>query len=179
MKELLFELLTYFIIYSFLGWIMESVVRSIAEKKIINTGFLKGPICPIYGIGAVILIIFLESLKDTPVALFVVSMIVFTIWEYLVGVLLEKLFNTKYWDYSDQKYNYKGRICLTNSICWGFLGIMFVKYIHPFTQKCLSYINEELLSYVITTISFIMLTSSSDNSAGITILVLLFIYFSS
>ena len=118
-----------------MGWVMESIVRTIAEKKIINTGFLHGPICPIYGIGAIIMITLLSGLKDAPVLLFLISFIVLTIWEYLVGVLLEKLFQTKYWDYSDHKFNYKGRICLTNSLAWGILGVLFTKYIHPFIEQ--------------------------------------------
>ena len=135
MKQEFIYLLTYFIIYSFLGWVMESIFRTLWEKKIINTGFLKGPFCPIYGIGAIIMITLLSDLKDAPVLLFLISFIVLTIWEYLVGVLLEKLFKTKYWDYSDHKFNYKGRICLTNSLAWGILGVLFTKYIHPFIEQ--------------------------------------------
>ena len=89
----IFEILTYFIIYSFLGWIMESIVRSVSEKKIINTGFLKGPVCPIYGIGAIIMLLFLERYQNKPILLFFIAIIVLTTWEYLVGVLLEKIFH--------------------------------------------------------------------------------------
>ncbi len=113
---------------------MESIFRSICERKLINTGFLKGPFCPIYGIGAIIIYVFLQGFKDNIILLFIMGFIVLTIWEYLVGVLLEKLFNTKYWDYSDHKFNIQGRICLTNSICWGILGIVFIKYINPFIR---------------------------------------------
>ena len=98
----IFEILTYFIIYSFLGWIMESIVRSVSEKKIIITGFLKGPVCPIYGIGAIIMLLFLERYQNKAILLFFIAIIVLTTWEYLVGVLLEKIFLTKYWDYSEQ-----------------------------------------------------------------------------
>ena len=79
MKQQIFMILTYFIIYSVLGWIMESIYRSICEKKVINTGFLKGPFCPIYGIGAVIMILFLQSCKSNIFLLFIISMIVFSI----------------------------------------------------------------------------------------------------
>lgn len=134
----LYEILIYFIIYSFLGWVMESTVRTIAERKLINTGFLRGPFCPIYGIGAIIMFLFLDSLENKPVILFFVAIIVLTIWEYVVGVLLEKMFQTKYWDYSNKKFNFQGRICLSNSICWGILGVVFVKYIHPFIQSLIA-----------------------------------------
>ena len=113
---------------------MESIFRSIIEKKIINTGFLRGPICPIYGIGALIMTTVLSSLSNNVFLLFISSVAVLTLWEYIVGVLLEKIFHTKYWDYSNHKINFQGRICLSNSIYWGILGVAFVKFIHPFIQ---------------------------------------------
>lgn len=154
----LFEILTYFIIYSVLGWIMESIVRSICEKKIINTGFLKGPCCPIYGVGAIIMLLFLDGFENKPILIFFIATIILTLWEYVVGVMLEKLFDTKYWDYSDQKFNFQGRICLVNSICWGVLGVVFVKYIHPFVQSTISNVDKNILIYTITicTIVFIV-----------------------
>lgn len=145
----LLELLTYFILYSFLGWVMESIFRSICERKIINTGFLRGPFCPIYGIGATIMFLFLEGFENKPILLFFISIIVLTIWEYVVGVFLETVFHTKYWDYSDHKINFQGRICLTNSICWGVLGLLFVKYIHPFVQEIMTKIDTGLLNYIL------------------------------
>ena len=153
----IFEILTYFIIYSFLGWIMESIVRSVSEKKIINTGFLKGPVCPIYGIGAIIMLLFLERYQNKPILLFFIAIIVLTTWEYLVGVLLEKIFHTKYWDYSEQKFNFQGRICLVNSICWGILGVIFVKYIHPFVKDLVFKVDIRLLHYIISIIAIVLL----------------------
>lgn len=157
MKFDLFEILTYFIIYSVLGWIMESTVRSVSERRIINTGFLKGPCCPIYGIGAIIMFLFFNSFEDKPIILFFLAIIILTLWEYLVGVLLEKLFNTKYWDYSNQKFNFQGRICLVNSICWGILGVAFTKYIHPFVQNIISKVDKNVLVYIISIFSIVFL----------------------
>lgn len=156
--EKFFELLTYFIIYSFLGWTMESVVRSISERKIINTGFLRGPMCPIYGIGAIIILLFLNELKNSLLLLFLASIIVLSVWEYLVGVMLEKMFHTKYWDYSDHKFNIKGRVCLTNSICWGILGVVFVKYIHPFIEGIVINIDINIRYIVVSIITILFLT---------------------
>ncbi|MFR3783696.1 MAG: putative ABC transporter permease [Clostridia bacterium] len=154
----IFEILTYFIIYSFLGWIMESIVRSVSEKKIINTGFLKGPVCPIYGIGAIIMLLFLERYQEISLSvLFYQPIIILTTWEYLVGVLLEKIFHTKYWDYSEQKFNFQGRICLVNSICWGILGVIFVKYIHPFVKDLTFKVDIKLLHYIISIIAIVLL----------------------
>ena len=156
MGQQLFEILMYFIIYSVLGWIMESIIRSVIERKIINTGFLKGPVCPIYGIGAIIMLLFLERFQENIIALFFIAIVVLTTWEYLVGVLLEKMFNTKYWDYSHQKFNFQGRICLTNSLFWGVLGVVFVKYIHPFVQGLISKVDMNLLYYIIAITSLVM-----------------------
>ena len=99
MENNIFNLWTYFIIYSIAGWILESIYRSYREKKIINTGFLNGPLCPIYGIGAIIMFLFLRQFSNNIIILFTVSLIGMSLWEYLVGYLLEKIFKTKYWDY--------------------------------------------------------------------------------
>ena len=104
--QVLFELITYFIIYSFLGWLIESVYKSIFEKKIINSGFLHGPFCPIYGMGAIIMYLILQDFKGNPLVIFILGFVVLSIWEYIVGVLLEKLFKTQYWDYSTLMVEY-------------------------------------------------------------------------
>lgn len=156
----LIEVTTYFIIYSFLGWVMESIVRSVCEKKLINTGFLRGPFCPIYGIGATIMFLFLEGFQDKPILLFSIAIVILTIWEYLVGVFLEKAFHTKYWDYSNHKFNFQGRICLTNSICWGILGVLFVKFIHPFVQEMIKQIDINLLNYMVVILFIVFLVDT-------------------
>ena len=158
-----FHILTYFVIYSFLGWVLESIVRTICEKKLINTGFLIGPFCPIYGFGAMIMILLLDYFKNNIILLFISSLIILTLWEYVVGVLLEKLFKTKYWDYSNHRFNYKGRICLTNSIAWGVLGVLFIKYIHPFIIDILSYVNFSYISIIATIIAIILLIDAIIN----------------
>lgn len=160
MIEQFFWFFTYFLLYSFLGWVMESIFRSIIEQKIINTGFLKGPICPIYGIGAFIMVFILNRLSNNIIILFFASMIILTIWEYVVGVFLEKTFHTKYWDYSDHKFNFQGRVCLTNSICWGVLGVLFVKYIHPFMEGQIAKIDSNILYFVIGIISICVLVDA-------------------
>lgn len=157
MGEQLFLLVTYFLIYSILGWIMESIFRSIIERKIINTGFLRGPICPIYGFGAIIMVAFLRNFSDNLILLFICSLVTLTFWEYIVGVLLEKLFHTKYWDYSDHKINFQGRICLSNSIYWGILGVAFLKFIHPFIQGIVERIDVSILYFIVVTSSFIFI----------------------
>ena len=144
-----FQVLSYFVIYSFLGWILESIFRSFCEKKLINTGFLIGPICPIYGAGAIIMLLFMGQLKGKTIVLFFVSMLVLTVWEYVVGVFLEKVFKTKYWDYSDHKINFQGRICLTNSIFWGLLGVGFINYIHPYILSLINMVDVNIFKNII------------------------------
>ena len=156
----LLELATYFIIYSFLGWVLESIFRSFCEKKIINTGFLRGPICPIYGCGAIIMILFLKNFSNSKILLFIMSIIFLSLWEYIVGVILEKLFKTKYWDYSDHKFNYKGRICLTNSIAWGFLGVLFIDFIHPCIVKLLKNVDILYLKIIVPILLILILTDA-------------------
>lgn len=156
----LLELSTYFIIYSFLGWVLESIFRSFCEKKIINTGFLRGPICPIYGCGAIIMILFLKNFSNSKILLFIMSIIFLSLWEYIVGVILEKLFKTKYWDYSDHKFNYKGRICLTNSIAWGFLGVLFIDFIHPAIVNLLKNVDVLYLKIIVPILLILILTDA-------------------
>ena len=156
MDNTFFHILTYFVIYSFLGWVLESTVRTICERKLINTGFLIGPFCPIYGFGTIIMILFLNRFKNNIILLFFISFFVLTLWEYVVGVFLEKLFKTKYWDYSDHKCNYKGRICLMNSIAWGVLGVLFIKYIHPGIIQLLKNMNFTYIWIIAVIITFIL-----------------------
>lgn len=151
------DLITYFIVYSFLGWVLESVFKTIALRKPVNSGFLYGPFCPIYGFGAIIMYLFLEDVSNKPFITFCLGFVVLSIWEYMVGTVLEKLFKTKYWDYSDHKFNLSGRVCLTNSIFWGILGVMFIDIIHPLVQEGLAQINPNLILKVDILVVVIML----------------------
>lgn len=144
-----------FIVYSVIGWILESTLKTFVSRKFISSGFLYGPLCPIYGFGALIMIIFLMRFKDNPVALFMASFIILSVWEYIVGLYLEYTFHTTYWDYSQNRFNIQGRVCLQNSIYWGILGVLFVYYIHPFVLSKVQLISNKLL----TTINIIIYTT--------------------
>ncbi len=137
----------YFIIYSFLGWCLESVYKSILQKKIVNSGFLYGPFCPMYGIGA-ILMLALGEISSNVVVIFIIGFLLFSIWEYIVAVILEKLFKTKYWDYSGLKFNIKGRVCLKNSIYWGILGVLLILVIYPLIERFTNLIPTDILIYI-------------------------------
>ena len=139
-------LLSYFLIYSFLGWILESVYKSILQKKYVNSGFVFGPFCPIYGFGAIILYLFLDGFKENLVLVFLIGMVIFSIWECLVGYWLERVFDAKYWDYTNEKFNFKGRICLRMSFVWGLLGVIFTYLLHPFISNFVQRIPADILA---------------------------------
>lgn len=157
-SEQIIYLIAYIMIYSFLGWVLESTYKTIYQKKFVNSGFLIGPICPIYGFGAAIMYLFLDQFKSNIFMLFVAGVIILSIWEYLVGFLLEKLFKTKYWDYSGKKFNLHGRICLMNSIIWGVLGVIFTVLLHPIIEQVVGQFETSMLVYleIILTIALIV-----------------------
>lgn len=126
-----YTLIIYFIIYSFVGWVLESVYKSILQKKLVNSGFLAGPFCPIYGYGALIMYLSLKDVTNNIFILFIYGLVALSVFEYIVGLFLELVFKTKYWDYSNNKFNIHGRVCLLNSFYWGILGIVFMRLIHP------------------------------------------------
>ncbi len=122
--------LMYFFIYCFLGWCWESVYVSVKEKKWVNRGFMKGPYIPIYGCGAIFILIATLSVEAYPVAVYFCGMIAATALEYVTGVAMEAIFKVRYWDYSNEKFNVNGHICLKSSIAWGFMSLLMVYIIH-------------------------------------------------
>lgn len=156
----LYTLFTYFIIYAFFGWILESTYKSILQKKLVNSGFLAGPFCPIYGFGALIMYLSLKDVTNNIFILFLFGVIVLSIFEYIVGLFLEIVFKTKYWDYSKNKFNIHGRVCLKNSLYWGILGIIFMKLIHPTVLKLVGKIPEWILFIEVCIIAAYLLTDT-------------------
>lgn len=140
----LYNFIIYFMIYSFIGWIVESTFKSFLEKKIVNSGFLNGPFIPIYGVGALLIIIFMTPLKENIVLLFLCGFVFMTIFEYIVGCAMEKLFNMKWWDYTGNLLNINGRVCLENSIYWGALSVFLITFFHPEIQGLVSMLPNEL-----------------------------------
>ena len=166
--EAILYFITYLILYSFAGWVLESVSKTIEQKKFVNSGFLYGPFCPIYGFGALIMLLCLSFLKERPIILFTTAFLILSIWEYLVGLLLEKAFKTKYWDYSHLRFNIHGRVCLKNSIFWGLLGVIFICYLHPFIEKYIKLIDIGLLLYINVIIGFAILVDLTVSVINIT-----------
>lgn len=122
------ELIWLVLIYSFLGWFIETIVGTIRKKKFVNRGFSSGPFCFIYGTAALIMIISLEDLENQPFFLFLGCMIIATTIEWFAGKILERMNQRKWWDYSDKKWNFDGYICLQYSVLWGVLGVLAVKF---------------------------------------------------
>ena len=127
-----FTLFYYFIIYSFMGWCIETVYATINKKEFVNRGFLHGPFCPIYGFGTLSIIVLLKPIETNFIFLFLGSVFLTSTIEYFTGYILENSFNSTWWDYSDKPYNLHGRICLSFSIIWGFISIFILKVIHPY-----------------------------------------------
>lgn len=147
-----------FMIYSIFGWLIEVVNVLIHDKKFVNRGFLVGPYCPIYGTGAILVIILLNRYMEMPFVLFVMSILICSIIEYSGSYLMEKLFNTRWWDYSHQKFNINGRICLETLVPFG-LGCLLVMYlINPFISKYIFMIPSNIALIIAIVLGIIFLT---------------------
>lgn len=123
-------LFLWFLFYSFAGWVYESILVSVSERRLVNRGFLNGPICPIYGCGAVLAIVLLHDLHN-PFAVFLISSIGACMLEYVTSWGMEKLFHARWWDYSHRRFNIQGRICLLGAIVFGLLGVLITDVIQP------------------------------------------------
>lgn len=155
MKNNIIFIFILYIIYSFIGWVLESAYISITKKKFRNSGFLYGPFIPIYGYGAIF--IYLLSVKilflNIFTQIFIYSLIA-TILEYVTSLILEKIFSLKLWDYSDEYLNLEGRICLKHSIIWAGLIVLFIYFIHPFTVGMINKLSFKIQS-IIASVFFI------------------------
>lgn len=143
----LFIIIFQFMIYSFLGWILEVIYRSAKQRRFVNAGFLFGPFLPIYGIGAITTLLMGCVLNDLhPYINFFIIGIILSVVEYLGGMFSEKLFNLKLWDYKNNKYNVNGRISLLYSFIWALLATAFLYYIHPATDVYIKRIDSNIIA---------------------------------
>ena len=124
-------LFVYFVVYSFLGWVCECVYCAVLDRHFVNRGFLNGPFCPIYGCGAMAVLILIAPYSNHIAFIFISGAIAASIIEYITSYLLEKLLNLKLWDYSKNILNINGRVCLRNSTLFGLLSVALVTFIHP------------------------------------------------
>lgn len=128
-------LLLYFLIYACIGWLLETVYGFVVLGHFTKRGFLYGPLCPIYGFGAVILISGLKKYKSNSIKLFFYSAIIFSVFEYVAGFALDALFAGRWWDYTNDFLNLNGRISIFYSLAWGIIAILFINHIHPFVER--------------------------------------------
>lgn len=124
-------ILLLFFIYAFLGWCFESTVCSVSQHKLVNRGFLSGPVVPVYACGALAVVYCLSPVQDNLPLLYLCSVVLMSAIEYFTGWLLETLFHTRWWDYSSHKFNLHGRICLANCLIFGLMAVLALKLLHP------------------------------------------------
>ena len=134
-----------FFIYSVIGWMVESVYVSCQEEKFVNRGFLIGPYCPIYGCGSLLMILYLEQYKDNLLTVFVLGVVICSVLEYLTSYLMEVCFKTRWWDYSEKKFNLNGRICGENAILFGIGGVIVIYLFQPMVAHILRRFSETAL----------------------------------
>lgn len=131
----LYTFCMFFMIYAFLGWCTEVLYAAFNSGRFVNRGFLNGPICPVYGFGVVLVTWILRPVEDQIVWLFLGSVIVTSVLEFITGYVLERFFHDKWWDYSGEPFNIKGYICPKFSILWGLACVIIVDRIHPLIQR--------------------------------------------
>lgn len=134
-------------IYSIIGWIYESTICSIGQRKLINRGFLNGPYCPIYGTGAVLVLLVLGRIQN-PVLLFFAGAVLTCSLEYLTSWLMEKLFHARWWDYSKRKFNIGGRVCLIGAIVFGAFSVVLILVLHPWVKSLTDRLTDTALTWI-------------------------------
>ena len=144
-----------FIIYAFIGWILEIIYTYIRTKKVINRGFLIGPYCPIYGMGCILITLLLKKYYDAPIVLAIMSMIICSILEYLTSYAMEKVFKARWWDYRDRKFNINGRICLETLVPFGIGALVIMFVVNPFIVNLLNII-PDIIIYILFISIFVM-----------------------
>ena len=127
----LYHILAYFLIYSCLGWCLEVIYAAVTTGNIINRGFLNGPVCPIYGFGMILVLLLLTPLEHSNILLYIGGVILPSALELVGGWALEKLYHTRWWDYSERPFNIGGYICLQFSLMWGVGTLVMMKIVHP------------------------------------------------
>lgn len=136
----IYNLLFYFFIYGILGWCVEVAYAAVKSGKFVNRGFLNGPICPIYGVGVVSVILCLSGIKENMILLYLTSVILVTVIEGITGLVLDRLFHHKWWDYSNQPLNIGGYVCLIFSLIWGVFCVFIMKVFQPIVEGMVRHI---------------------------------------
>lgn len=155
--------LLFFLIYCFFGWCIESTFVSCRKHKLVNRGFLNGPVIPIYGSGAIAILFATLPVRAHPWAVFLLGMLAATILEYFTGAAMEAIFKVRYWDYSDKRFNLNGHICMNTSLAWGALSVVLVEWLHRPIERLVLSLSEtvsEVLAFVLSGIFLMDLAMS-------------------
>ncbi len=150
----------FFYIYCFIGWCIESTIMSYDAKKFINRGFLRLPMLPIYGFGALTMLFAALPVKESPVLVFICSALAATLLELITGIIMEFLFKVKYWDYSNQDYNYRGIICMQSTLFWGFLALLLTYNLHKWVEKFVLMLSHRALIITVLIISILFVSDT-------------------
>lgn len=151
------EWLLLFYIYCFLGWCFESAYVSLRTGHLVNRGFMRAPFLPLYGSGAILLLWVSKVFEGNILLTYVVGLIAATLLELFTGMIMEMIFQIKYWNYSNQRFNFKGHICLTSSIAWGFMTLLVTRVIHEPIASVLLIIPEIVKDVVVLLLTAILI----------------------
>lgn len=156
----LLQWLIFFYIYCFIGWVFESSWVSFLQRRFVNRGFLRAPLLPLYGTGAIMMLWVSIPFQGNLLMTFVAGMVGATVLEYIVGVSMEALFKVKYWDYSKQRFNFQGVVCLSSSIAWGFLTLLLTQVIHRPIEELVFCMPQTALWIVDIAVSLVFVTDT-------------------
>lgn len=153
----IYYIVSLFFLYSILGWLVESIYMSICNRKLTNRGFIKGPICPIYGGSAILLYFLLYPFKGNYIAVYFIGAVFATLIEFIIAQIMLYFFGEVWWDYNEKPFNYKGVICLESTVVWGFYCVMLfaflqkgaVYFIDFYTEKIGLAAGEAIVSFLI------------------------------
>ena len=148
------EWLFLFYLYWFCCWVFESTFVSLKSRKFVNRGFMRGPFLPIYGSGAIMMLVVSMPFQDNIFLTYIAGCIGATALELVTGELMEALFKVRYWDYSNQKFNYKGHICLSSTVAWGFLTIFMTEFLHKGVERIIFILPSEAVTVLTVAASF-------------------------
>ena len=139
--------LFFFYFYCFFGWCFESLYVSLKKRKPVNRGFLRGPFLPLYGSGAIMMLVVSMPFQDNLLLVYLAGCVGATVLEYVTGVAMEALFKVRYWDYSNQKFQFQGHICLSSTLAWGALTIFMTEFLHKPVEQFVLRIPDTVLTF--------------------------------
>lgn len=159
-----------FVMYSMVGWGMEILLTIVCLRKFVNRGVLIGPYLPIYGVGCLLIILLVERFKDKPLLLVISSMLICSSLEYATSFLLETLFNTRWWDYSNSFMNLNGRICLSTTVLFGILGALIVYVINPVFMNVIDKMPVRMINVLFYFFASIMILDAATSFTSVSLI---------